>query len=204
MSILDSYKTIEESSSAELKILNSKFIAYAFPVSAQSEITQRISEVRKKHFDAAHFPYAYRTGTEGNNFKSSDDGEPSGTAGKPLLEVIDRNNLTNVLIIVARYFGGTKLGTGGLRRAFHESALNCIESTRIVEKFITERIRIETDYVFMNSIMKHIESNKLRLAENNCDDKCRLTIEVRISETENLKKAIVDMTNAKVRFDDIA
>ena len=196
----DSFLTIDRNTSAEIKITRSRFISQAFPVNTKSEITQIINDVRKKYYDASHHPYAYRTGVDKNDFKLSDDGEPSGSAGKPILEVIDKYNITDVMLIVSRYFGGTKLGVGGLRRAISEAADLCLSNALIVEKLITERMDLEFDYAYMNLIMNLIEAEKLKLLENNSDEKCKLILEVRLSKIEKLKSELTGLTNGSIRI----
>ena len=128
----------------------------------------------------------------------SDDGEPSGSAGKPILEAIDKHELTDVIIIVARYFGGMKLGVGGLRRAFFDAADMCLTNSNIIEKLITENIRIEFDYKYINVIMKLIETEKIKLLENNSAEKCKLILNVRLSKVEKLKLDLIALTNGSV------
>ncbi len=130
----------------------------------------------------------------------SDDGEPSGSAGKAILDAIDKYNVTDVIVIVARYFGGTKLGVGGLRRAFFESADLCLNNALIVENLITEKVNLEFDYTFMNVIMNLIEAEKVKLLENNSDEKCRLILEVRLSKIEKLKSELISLTNGSIRI----
>lgn len=196
----DSFLTIQNPSISEIKITKSGFIAQAFHLSSKSEISELINEVRKKYYDASHHPYAYRTGTDKNDFKFSDDGEPSGSAGKPILEIIDRYNVTDVLLVVTRYFGGTKLGVGGLRRAVSEAADLCLSKAVIVEKLITEKINLEFEYTYMNVVMKLIETEKIKLMENNSDEKCKLILEVRLSKIEKLKTELVSLTNGSIRI----
>ena len=196
----DSFLTIEKFHSEEIKITRSRFISQAFPVRTKSEITQIINDVRKKYYDASHHPYAYRIGVDKNDFKFSDDGEPSGSAGKPILEVIDKYNITDVLLIVSRYFGGTKLGVGGLRRAIAEAADLCLNNAVIIEKLITEKMNLEFDYTFMNLVMKLIEAEQIKLLENNSDEKCKLILEVRLSKIEKLKTELTGLTNGSIRI----
>lgn len=196
----DSYLTIDKISSAEIKISKSKFISQAFPVKSQTEVSEYLTEVKKKYYDASHHPYAYRLDVNKNNFKISDDGEPSGSSGKPILEVIDKYNVTDTLLVVTRYFGGTKLGVGGLRRAMSEAADLCLSNAVIVEKLITENINLEFDYKFMNVIMNLIESEKIKLLKNSSDEKCKLTLEIRLSKIEKLKSELVSLTNGSIRI----
>ena len=196
----DSFLTIKYPSISEIKITKSGFIAQAFPLRSKSEISEIINEVRKKYYDASHHPYAYRTGIDKNDFKFSDDGEPSGSAGKPILEIIDRYKVTDVLLVVTRYFGGTKLGVGGLRRAICEAADLCMSSAVIIEKLITEKIKLEFDYTYMNVIMNLLGAEKIKLLENNSDEKCKLILEVRLSKIEKLKTDLIGMTNGNIRI----
>ena len=196
----DSFLTLKNPSSAEIKITKSKFISSAFPVKSQPEVSDHLIEVKKKYYDASHHPYAYRLGIDENDFKMSDDGEPSGSSGKPILETIDKFQLTDVLIVVTRYFGGTKLGVGGLRRAMSEAAELCLSNAEIVEQLITEKISLEFEYTFMNVIMNLIEAEKIKLVENNSDEKCKLTLEVRLSKIEKLKTDLVSLANGKINI----
>lgn len=196
----DSFLTIQNPSIAEIKITKSGFISQAFPVSSKSEIPEFINEVRKKYYDASHHPYAYRTGIDKNDFKFSDDGEPSGSAGKPILEAIDKNNITDVLLIVSRYFGGTKLGVGGLRRAISEAAELCLSNAVIIEKLITEKMKLEFDYTYMNVIMNLLGTEKIKLLENNSDEKCKLILDVRLTKIEKLKNELTGLTNGSIRI----
>ena len=197
----DSFLTIEKFHSEEIKITKSRFISQAFPVSSRTEITDYTNDVRKKYYDASHHPYAYRTGVGKNDFKISDDGEPSGSAGKPILEVIDKYNVTNVLLLVSRYFGGTKLGIGGLRRAISEAADLCLSNAVIIERLITEKMNLEFDYTYMNVVMKLIETEKIKLSENNSGEKCKLILEVRLSIVEMIKKDLISITNGNIKID---
>jgi len=194
----DSFLTIDTASSFELKINKSKFISLAIPINESSEVQSSLSSVKKEYYDAAHRPYAYRTGIDQNNYKYSDDGEPSGSAGKPILDAIDKYDLTNLIIIVNRYFGGIKLGVGGLRRAFFEAADMTLSSAIIIEKLITDRVSLEFDYTFMNQIMKLIESEKIKLTENVSEEKCKLILEVRLSKIEKLKRVLISLTNGSI------
>ncbi len=198
--MVDSYLTIKNISSAEIKISKSKFISQAFPIKSQSEVSGHLNDVKKKYYDASHHPYAYRIGIQKNNFKMSDDGEPSGSSGKPILEVIDKYNITDTLLIVTRYFGGTKLGVGGLRRAMSEAAELCLSNAVIVEKLITEKLELEFDYKFMNVIMNLIEAEKIKLLKNASDEKCKLILEVRLSKIEKLRDEAVSLTSGSIRI----
>ncbi len=196
----DSYLTIREKTSSELKISKSKFIVQAIPFTSQTEIPGIISSVKKEYYDASHHPFAYRAGTDENNFRFSDDGEPQGSSGKPILEAIDKFKLTDTLVIVSRYFGGVKLGVGGLRRAMSETAELCLNNAAIIEKLITDRIAVEFDYRFMNQIMNLTDSEKIKIAQNLSGEKCILTFDVRLSVVPDIKKKFTEITNGTVIF----
>src|SRR6266496_3882932 len=153
----DSYKTIEKSSVAEFKDKGSKFIAYAFPVVDTNEFKEKLAAIKKEHPKATHHCFAYRVGTDGNKFRVSDDGEPSGTAGKPILGQIDSKQLTNILIIVVRYFGGTLLGVPGLINAYKTAASLALQVTPVVHKPVLINYRLQFDYTQMNEVMRIIK-----------------------------------------------
>ncbi|MBK8980852.1 MAG: YigZ family protein [Ignavibacteria bacterium] len=178
--------------------MKSKFISNAYPISKSADVIKLINAFKKIYYDASHFPYAYRAGMKSDEFRYSDDGEPSGSAGKPLLEAIDKNNLTDVLLITARYFGGIKLGVGGLRRAFFATGEACLENADIIKKYIMHSIKAEFDYAYINLIMKLIEKEKINIKNNESGDRCSLTLEIRESEYENLILKMSDLTNGKI------
>jgi uncharacterized YigZ family protein len=195
---IDSYKTIITPSESELKVSKSKFISQVYPVINSEEVNQTLTSARKKYYDAAHHPYAYRLGLDENNFRCSDDGEPSGSAGKPIIEVIDKFELTNILIVVTRYFGGVKLGVGGLRRAIFESAELAIQNSEIVTKQITEDFKIEFDYKYIGAVMNFLEKEGIIILNNTSDDKVKLECSVIVSKIERFKDELDKLTNASV------
>jgi uncharacterized YigZ family protein len=147
------YNTIAQLSAAEFKDRGSKFIAFAFPIETADDFKQQLQKLKKEHPKAVHHCFAYRIGTDGNNFRSSDDGEPSGTAGKPILGQIDSKELTNIALIVVRYWGGTLLGVPGLINAYKASAAMALQVTPIVQKQVELPYSIEFDYTQMNEVM---------------------------------------------------
>ena len=153
----DSYNTIEKYSIAEFKDRGSKFIAYAFPIADVNEFKEKLAAVKKEHPKATHHCFAYRIGTDGNNFRVSDDGEPSGSAGRPILGQIDSRQVTNVLIIVVRYFGGTLLGIPGLINAYKTAASLALQITPVVQKPVLINYRLQFDYTQMNDVMKIVK-----------------------------------------------
>lgn len=153
METKDFFYTIAQQSTAEFKDRGSKFIAYAFPVNKVDEFKTQLQRIKKEHPKAVHHCFAYKIGTDGNNFRSNDDGEPSGTAGKPILGQIESRQLTNIAIIVVRYWGGTLLGVPGLINAYKTAAALALQVTPIIQKQIEINYSIEFDYTQMNDIM---------------------------------------------------
>jgi len=149
----DYYSTIEKSSTAEFKDRGSRFIAFAFPIANVNEFKEKLSDVKKQHPKATHHCFAYRLGADRNTYRVSDDGEPSGTAGRPILGQIDSNQLTDVLIIVVRYFGGTLLGVSGLINAYKTAASFALQTTQVTQKPVCTKYRLEFDYTLTNDIM---------------------------------------------------
>ncbi|HVM89663.1 MAG TPA: YigZ family protein [Puia sp.] len=178
MSEQEYYYTIETTSAAEVKDRGSKFIAYAYPVKSTEEFKERLNAVKKEHPKATHHCFAYRIGLEGNNFRVSDDGEPSGTAGRPILGQIDSKKLTNIVIIVIRYFGGTLLGVPGLINAYKSAAALVLQTVPIVQKNIEEEFRIEFDYTMMNDVMNIIKQNNCRITRQELQLFCHLNVAV--------------------------
>lgn len=153
----DYFTTIENPSVAEFKDRGSKFIAYTFPIADVAAFKERLAEIKKEHPKATHHCFAYRLGLDGNNYRVSDDGEPSGTAGRPILGQIDSKQVTNVLIIVVRYFGGTQLGVPGLIAAYKTAAAFALQTTGIVQKPVLLNYRLQYDYTQMNEVMKVVK-----------------------------------------------
>ena len=199
----DSYLTISDICTAEIKINKSRFISNAYPVSVREDTSDIISDFKKKYYDASHFPFAYRIGTDLNDFRYSDDEEPTGTAGKPLLESIDKFELTNVMVIVARFFGGVKLGTGGLRRAFFAAGEECLNNSNIIRQLITRTFQIGFGYHFIGAIMNHLEKEKIFILRNDSKEQCSLLIEVRQSMEEDLKLKLTEITNGEIKVTEI-
>ncbi len=169
----DHYYTIEKPSIAEYKDRGSKFIAYAFPISEVATFKERLAEVKKEHPKATHHCFAYRIGLDGSNFRVSDDGEPSGSAGKPILGQIDSKQSTNILIIVVRYFGGTQLGIPGLINAYKTAAALALQVTQIVQKPVMIWYRLEFDYTLMNEVMRVVKQFDCIIAKQHMELFCQ-------------------------------
>lgn len=177
----DSYKSISKSSTGIYKELGSKFLSFAFPVSSEDEINSILSELRKSYFDAKHHCYAYRLGINGDLWRANDDGEPSFSAGKPILGQLLSKEISDVLVVVVRYFGGTKLGIPGLIRAYKSATSDAINNTEIVEKIVCADICISFDYLLMNQIMKIIKEFSANISEQQFDNLCTINVSIRQS-----------------------
>jgi len=179
----DTYKTLAGPSLiGEFKDRGSKFIAFAFPVYNQEDWQNRLLEVHKLHPKARHWCYAYRIGTDGNNFRANDDGEPSGTAGKPILGRIDSFGLVNVFVVVVRYFGGTLLGASGLINAYKEATVLALESADIIEKVVEDIYAFTFDYSIMSEVMNAIKKQKLEMVHKDFGNTGLVHIAIRQSE----------------------
>lgn len=178
----DTYLTISTISEGLYKEKGSKFLAFAIPVTSVSEVKTILEEKRKVYYDARHVCYAYLIGEETKESRSNDDGEPSGTAGKPILGAILSKQLTNVLIVVVRYFGGTKLGTSGLINAYREASFDALENNEIIEKTIETPIEINFDYISMNDVMKVIKELSPTILNQEFDNICCMNLSIRKSD----------------------
>jgi uncharacterized YigZ family protein len=180
------YYTIEQPSMAEFKDKGSRFLACAFPINAVEDFKKHLQELKKEHPKAVHLCFGYRLGLDGNNFRVSDDGEPSGTAGKPILNIIDGKQLTNVLVIVVRYFGGTLLGVPGLINAYKSAAAMAFQVVPIIQKSVEVNYELQFDYTRMNDVM-------MLLKQCNCN----------IIRQENQLFTIVQVGVPKVRLEEV-
>lgn len=185
----DKYKTITEKAIGEgfYSESRSKFLAFAHHVDSVEQALEIVKEYRKKYYNARHCCYAYRIGFLGEEFRMNDDGEPSSTAGKPIIGQIDSNGLTNTLIIVVRYFGGVKLGTSGLIVAYREASSDAIAHCDIEERFIEEQIKFTFSYPMMNAVMKIVKDMNPRIINQVFDNTCELTLSIRKSYADELK-----------------
>ena len=183
----DTYKTISTPSEGLFKDKGSKFIAYAYPVTSEDQIKEIVQSIKKEHYSARHHCYAWRLGHEKLLFRANDDGEPSSTAGKPILGQIQSFDLTNILIVVVRYFGGTLLGVSGLINAYRNAALDAINQAEIVEKLVEKDLLIEFDYGVMNDVMKLFKDEKLPQIEPQFDLRCRIKTHIRLSELSRIE-----------------
>jgi len=197
----DSYKTIADSSIAELKEKGSRFIAQAFPVGDRAEAEEIVENVSKKYFDATHNCFAYQIGI-GQELISrfNDDGEPSGTAGKPILQAISTRNLTNVIIVVTRYFGGTKLGTGGLVRAYGGAASLALEKAQIVTRYLTSEIKLKYPYEFSNLVARALDHFKGQIVSSDYSQDVVQKIQIRKSLIDEFCNYLTEHSSDRIRI----
>lgn len=165
----------------------SKFLAFAFHVTSEEEVKQCVAEFRKKYYDARHVCWAYMLGADRTDFRANDDGEPSSTAGKPILGQINKNELTDILIIVVRYYGGVNLGTSGLIVAYRTAAAEAIANAEIVSQFVEEEVVFDFPYIMMNDVMKIIKDMSPRIISQTYDNTCEMKLSIRKSEAPMLK-----------------
>jgi uncharacterized YigZ family protein len=196
----DLYKTISKTSEGIYKEKGSKFIAYAYPVNSEEEIKETIAKLKKEYYDARHHCYAYMLGSDKKNFRANDDGEPSSTAGKPILGQILSCDLTNILIVVIRYFGGTKLGVSGLIHAYKTAALDTIENAEIIEKTVNDIYDIHFDYLVMNDIMRIIKEEQPEQISQDFNLTCKIRLSIRQSEVEKIIKRFKKVTSVKAEY----
>jgi len=165
----------------------SKFLAFAFHVTSEEEVKQYVAEFRKKYYDARHVCWAYMLGADRTDFRANDNGEPSSTAGKPILGQINKNELTDILIIVVRYYGGVNLGTSGLIVAYRTAAAEAIANAEIVSQFVEEEVVFDFPYIMMNDVMKIIKDMSPRIIRQTYDNTCEMKLSIRKSEAPMLK-----------------
>lgn len=185
MSTTDTYKTIEEASTEVLyKEKNSKFFGYAFPVTSEEEIKTHIEQLKKEHFSARHWCYAWQLGTTKIQYRANDDGEPNNSAGMPIYGQIQSFDVTNILVVVVRYFGGVKLGVGGLISAYREGAKMALEASTVVEKTIDIHFNIIFEYKNMNKVMRIIKEKNLNIVAQKMEESCQIEISTRKKNAE--------------------
>jgi uncharacterized YigZ family protein len=188
----DTYRTIKAPAAAELKVKGSRFLAEAAPVTTAEAADVHIETVRKREYSATHHCTAYRVGPQGQTFRYNDDGEPSGTAGPPILRQIDGRELTNTLVVVTRYYGGTKLGTGGLVRAYGDAAALALDHSQIVERVLREHVRVRFAYDDTSPAMHTIHRYDAEIVDTHYTDETEITVAVRRSEVAAFIDTFID------------
>ena len=200
MAETDTYLTIKAFSQGVYKEKGSTFIAIAHPVRSVADIKAILEEARKEHHGARHHCYAYMLGQKRDTWRTNDDGEPSGTAGKPILGQINSNGLTNVLVIVVRYFGGRLLGTGGLINAYRSAAADALKNCEIAEMKVHDHFRLEFQYPVMKDVMKIVKDHDLLTTDQNFDEVCRITVRIASSATDRLLNLFSRVEGLKTTF----
>lgn len=193
----DSYKSISAPSEGLFKDNGSRFIALAYPVETEAQVKDIVASLRKEYHDARHHCYAYRLGYKADVFRSSDDGEPSGSAGRPILGQIDSAGLSDILVVVVRYFGGIKLGIPGLIRAYKTSTADAISNATIVTKIATQRFLAEFDYLSMNPVMKVLKDLGLQPQNQNFGENCSMEVAVRLSSLQIFMEKLQNIAKLK-------
>lgn len=190
----DIYKTIAQKSEGTYTEKRSKFLAFAHPVETLDQIKELIEGYKKKYYDARHVCYAYMLGADRATFRANDDGEPSSTAGKPILGQINSKELTNILVVVIRYFGGVKLGTSGLIIAYKEATIAALSNANVIEKQVEELISYTFTYVMMNSVMKVVKELNPKIVSQTYDQTCQITLSIRRSMAPILQERLNKLT----------
>lgn len=188
LSMNDLYKTIDNDSQGYYKDKGSKFYAFAFPLTKEDDVKSIITRLKKKHHSARHHCYAWRLGTENIRFRINDDGEPSSTAGKPILGQLQSFDVTNILVVVVRYFGGTLLGTGGLINAYRNATFEALKNAEIITKQIEQKFQLKFTYNELNDVMQIVKQENLNVTHTQFEEKCKLIFTVRKSEGEKTEK----------------
>lgn len=178
------YRTLESPAQAEFKDKGSRFLVFAYPVQTAEQVKKHVDDLRQEHHKARHWCYAYRLGVDGNQFRANDDGEPSGSAGRPILGQIDSFELIDVLVVVVRYFGGTLLGVPGLIHAYKTSTQMALENAQIIEKNIEKTVRIRCEYPYLNEAIRIAKNHQAEIIEQDLQLDCRLTVRIPLVNAE--------------------
>jgi uncharacterized YigZ family protein len=203
LNYIDSYKTIAEPTEEILyKEKNSKFFGYAFPINSEEQVKPQLEFLRKKHFNAVHFCYAYQIGIEPVYYRTNDDGEPGNTAGAPIYGQIQSFNLTNVLVIVVRYFGGTKLGVSGLISAYKTAAQMSLDSATIIEKTINVHYLLVFEYKNLNKVMRIIKEKNITIINQKMELACEIEISIRKKEAEMVFTIFESLFEIEIKLKD--
>ena len=184
MNQITTYRTLKSPIQAEIKDKGSRFLAFAYPVQTAEQVKKHVDDLRQEHHKARHWCYAYRLGVDGNQFRANDDGEPSGSAGRPILGQIDSFELTDVLVVVVRYFGGTLLGVPGLIHAYKTSTQMALENAQIIEKNIEKTVRIRCEYPYLNEAIRIAKNHQAEMIEQDLQLDCRLTVRIPLANAE--------------------
>lgn len=201
MTLIDSYKTVASETSVETKIKGSRFIGQIYKCNSPDKARKILDSIRRKYYDATHHCYAWQTGIDAEmEFKYSDDGEPNGTAGRPIFDQLSGADLTDVIVIVTRYYGGTKLGTGGLTHAYSDSAADAIKKAGNITKYITGNLNLELDFSDYGSVERLIMAQGGKIVESAFEAIVKLRVEIRLSKLGILKDELIDLTSGRIKI----
>ena len=195
----DTYKTIIAPTEGIYKEKGSKFLSFAIPVSSADEVKEIVKNYRKEYYDSRHVCYAYMLGAERKEFRANDAGEPSGTAGRPILGQINSRELTNILVIVVRYFGGILLGTGGLVVAYKEATTDALDQAEVIEKTVDESISILFDYVLMNEVMRIIKDTNAQITSQSFENQCEMQLSIRKQDAGLLSAKLAKIFGLQIK-----
>ena len=196
----DTYKTIKTLSEGTFRDKGSKFIAYAFPFNDEESLKEILASVKSEHPKARHWCYAYRLSPDRTIFRVNDDGEPSGSAGRPILNTLLSNELTNILVIVVRYFGGTLLGIPGLINAYKNATQEAIDAAEVIEKTQEDVYKIDFDYLQMNEVMRIIKEDDLEIHKPDFDNRCSITLSIRQLQVNQVVQKLDNIENTKLVY----
>ena len=194
----DTYLSISTDSSGQYKEKGSKFLAFAFPVESETEIKRKIDILKKQFYDARHHCYAYILGQDQSNYRAGDDGEPKHSAGDPILNQIRSQNLSDTLIIVVRYFGGTKLGIPGLIHAYKTSSRDALNNNKIIKKTVSKQIDVSFSYEVMNDVMRLAKEPGIKILEQQFTDKCHMRLSVRKSLSDQIRNRLTSIKEVTI------
>lgn len=186
----DTYKSISTPAQGVYKDKGSKFLSFAFPVQSEEDIKPIVDSLKKEYYDARHHCFAYRIGQFGQIWRANDDGEPSSTAGRPILGQLLSNDISDILVVVVRYFGGIKLGVPGLIKAYKSATTDVLTNAEIITKIASRRITLNFDYFAMNDVMKKLKEFNITPLRQEFDNECKIVLEIRLSERDNFVEAI--------------
>lgn len=196
----DTYKTIESTSEGIFRDRGSKFIAYAFPIRSESEVKNLLNGLRNEHSKARHFCWGMRLSPDRSLFKLQDDGEPSGTAGRPILNTILSADLTNIIIVVVRYFGGTLLGVPGLINAYKSAAADAIANSQVINRTVNDVYEVTFDYLVMNDVMRIIKEEQPEIIDQVFDNECKMSLSIRKSNLNQVLGKLEKIDQIKLSY----
>ncbi|TKB98432.1 IMPACT family protein [Pedobacter cryotolerans] len=196
----DTYSTVKSVSEGIFRDKGSKFIGYAYPIKSEAEIKEIINKLRAEHSKARHFCWAIRISTDRKVFKLNDDGEPSGTAGRPILNTLLSTDLTNVLVVVVRYFGGTLLGVPGLINAYKNATIEALNANEIITKTVNDVYQINFDYLMMNDVMRIVKDEALNVIAQHFDNNCSIEFEVRKSNLNQVLGKLEKIEGVEIKY----